>query len=220
MPYRNHRTSDELITGTASSDYIDGATQARHEKLQRAVAQRQRGLLVMMEDVYNPHNLAAVARSCDAFGVQQVAFTLQGAENFDPDEVGRVSSSSASKWLDYRIFEHGSLDAIHTLRQAGYTIVASALTDNAVSLYEVDFTAHPAIALLLGNERAGLSEQALQHSDVVVQIPMLGVVQSFNVSVAASLLLYEITRQRRASHIDYTLDTAEQAALLHNFLRR
>jgi len=193
------------------------------KRLQRvidAATHRQRDLMVIMEDVHNPHNLAAIARSCDAFGIQQVAFTMEDENLFDPIEVGKISSASASKWLDYRVFENGTRDALMTLKNEGWHIMATWVNPDAKSIHEINFTEYDKLALLLGNEHAGISKTAIELADSYMYIPMMGMTQSFNVSVAAALSLFEITRQRLASEKDFFLPEDEARTLIADFAMR
>lgn len=198
----------------------DQLTDRRRRRIEQVVSKRQRDLMVIMEDVHNPHNLAAIARSCDAFGVQQIAFTVQEESLFDPKEVGKVSSTSASKWLDYRIFDTGTDHALTTLKREGWHVMVTVLDRTAPTIYDVDFTAIDRLALLVGNEHAGVSQTAIKHADSKLYIPMFGMIQSFNVSVATALMLFEITRQRMASPIDFTLDEEARARLIADFMQR
>ena len=171
-------------------------TEERLNKLKQVAEARQAGLTVVIEDVFDPHNLGAISRSCDAFGIQQLNVIFEAHPEFDPKERGKNSSTATNKWLDYRI-HHSTGGALLQLRHEGWQIVATALDPAAESIYEVDLC-HPKIALLFGNEKDGLSPQALALADRVVTIPMRGIAQSVNVSVAAALCIYEVTRQRMA----------------------
>lgn len=195
-------------------------TERRQQRLTDAARQRQRGLMVVMEDVHNPHNLAAIARSCDAFGVQQVTFTVQDHNLFDPHSVGRISSSSASKWLDYRIFETGTKACFQTLQAEGWHLLATVAGDDIPSLYDVDLTAHEKLAVLVGNEHQGLSQTAINLADSYITIPMRGMIQSFNVSVATAITLAEITRQREASPVDFNISPEDARTLALDFMQR
>lgn len=192
----------------------------RMRRIVKTAAQRQRGLMTLMEDVHNPHNLQAIARSCDAFGVQRVGFTLENAELFDPTQVGQVTASGASKWLDYRIFTNGTRAALQTLQTEGYHVMASWVNPEARSLYEIDFTQYDRLVLMIGNEKEGISPAAIESADSHVFIPMQGFIRSFNVSVATAICLAEITRQRRLSPIDFSLGEAATRDLIHTFLSR
>ncbi len=214
MTKNDYLTSEELLAIQQTM------TPHRREKLRRVVELRQRGLMVVMEDVYNPHNLAAIARSCDAFGVQQITFSLQDQRRFDPRDKGLIVSSSASKWLDYRIFEEGTETCLTTLQAEGWHIMAALAGENIPSLYDVDLTQYDKLAVLMGNEHAGLSQHAGHLADSAVTIPMRGIIESFNVSVATAVILSEITRQRQASEKDFSLPEDELEMLYGEFLRR
>lgn len=165
-------------------------TQRRMEKFRRVLAQRQPDLTVVMENIHDPHNVSAVLRSCDAVGVLGVNL-LYTVESFP--RIGRKSSSSASKWIERRKFT--SVDECYgTLRAEGYRIHATRLTNHASSLYDLDLT-RP-VALVFGNEHRGVSEEAGEKADGNFHVPMMGMIQSLNVSVAAAVSLYEALRQR------------------------
>ena len=192
-------------------------TEQRLHKLKRIAQQRQAGLTVVIEDVFDPHNLGAIARSCDAFGVQELNVIFETHPEFDPKEVGKNSSTATNKWLNYRI-HHSAETALRTLKAEGWQLVATVLDPNAESIYEVDLC-QPKLAILLGNEKTGLSQEAIALADRRVTIPMRGIAQSMNVSVTAALLLFEVTRQRHARCPDpLQPDPAHAAATLDYFL--
>lgn len=192
-------------------------TEERLNKLRRIARQRQSGLTVIIEDVFDPHNLGAITRSCDAFGIQEINIIFDTHPEFDPKEVGKNSSTATNKWLNYRV-HHGSEKALRTLKEEGWHIVATTLDPNAESIFEADLS-QPRLALLLGNEKDGLSARALLSADRLVTIPMRGIAQSMNVSVTAALFLYEATRQRRQGDPKaYATDEATQRKTLDYFL--
>ncbi|MCY4020767.1 MAG: RNA methyltransferase [Chloroflexi bacterium] len=192
-------------------------TDARLNKLKRVAAQRQSGLTVVIEDVFDPHNLGAIARSCDAFGIQEINIIFDTHPEFDPKEVGKNSSTATNKWLNYRVHQ-GSANALRALKAEGWQLVAAALDPNAESIFEADLS-QPQLAILFGNEKDGLSDQALQLADRLVTIPMRGIAQSMNVSVTAALFLYEVTRQRRQQGPEaYAADETTQQKTLDYFL--
>lgn len=192
-------------------------TNARMNKLKRVAAQRQAGLTVVIEDVFDPHNLGAIARSCDAFGIQELNIIFDTHPEFDPKEVGKNSSTATNKWLNYRV-HHDSEKALRALKREGWQLVATVLDPNAESIFAADLS-QPKLALLLGNEKDGLSVQALRSADRLVTIPMRGIAPSMNVSVTAALFLYEVTRQRRQQGPEaYAADEAAQRKTLDYFL--
>ena len=169
-------------------------SEERLRKLKRIAAQRQAGFTVVIEDVFDPHNLGAIARSCDAFGIQEINVIFETHPEFDPKEVGKNSSTATNKWLNYRI--HYSTEfALHALKDEGWQLVATVIDEEATSIFDVEMS-HPKIALLIGNEKTGLSATAISLADRKITIPMRGIAQSMNVSVSAALMIYEVTRQR------------------------
>ena len=190
------------------------------ERLFRAVAARRQRGEVVLEDIHDPHNAAAVFRTCDALGFQRVRLVFDKEAPFDPRATGKLSSSATNKWLDFETY--GSVaDCLADLRRDdGCEIIAAVADGGAESLFEADLTA-PRLAVVLGNEQRGLSEEALALADRRLTIPMSGMVRSLNLSVAAALVLYEITRQRRAAGMErYRLSPAERDALARRLAER
>ncbi len=178
-------------------------TDERQEKLERVARNRQEGFTVVIEDVFDPHNLGAVTRTCDAFGIQDINVIFETHPEFEPKEVGKNSSTATNKWINYHI-HHGTKTGIQTLKDEGWLTVATVIDPDAESIFEADLT-HPKIAMLLGNEKVGLSEQAIAMADKKVTIPMVGIAQSMNISVSAALFIYEVTRQRRTKGLEQYL---------------
>jgi tRNA (guanosine-2'-O-)-methyltransferase len=175
-------------------------TDDRQDKLERVARNRQEGFTVVIEDVFDPHNLGAVTRTCDAFGIQDIHVIFETQPEYDPKEVGKNSSTATNKWINYHI-HHNTEDGIQHLKDDGWLTVATVIDPDAESIFEADLT-HPKIAVLMGNEKRGLSDRAMQMADKRVTIPMVGIAQSMNISVSAALFIYEVTRQRRAVGID------------------
>lgn len=167
-------------------------SQHRLDKIRRVLSVRQPDLTVVMENIHDPHNVSAMLRSCDAVGIMRVEL-LYTVERFP--RIGRKSSSSANKWLEWR--KHKSVDSCYALlHQEGFTIHATHLGNASISLYDLDMSKK--IALVFGNEHRGVSEEAAAKADGNFQIPMVGMIQSLNVSVACAVSLYEALRQRFA----------------------
>jgi len=168
-------------------------SQRRIDKIRRVLAQRQPDMTVVMENIHDPHNVSAILRSCDAVGILQVEL-LYTLEKFP--RIGKKSSSSANKWLERR--KHKSVDECYgALHGEGFTVYATHLGESSVSLYDLDLTKK--VALVFGNEHRGVSDEAAAKADGNFQIPMLGMIQSLNVSVACAVSLYEVLRQRLAT---------------------
>ncbi len=165
-------------------------TDERLEKIIKTISTRQFSLRVVLENIHDPHNVSAIFRTCDAVGVPKISL-LYTIEKFP--KVSRVSSASASKWVEIEKFT-GAKSCVESLKEEGFVIYASMLDKNAVNLYELDLTKK--VALILGNEHRGISEEIQKLSDKTFYIPMRGMIQSLNVSVAGAVALYEAQRQR------------------------
>ncbi|MBI3578036.1 MAG: RNA methyltransferase [Ignavibacteriales bacterium] len=167
-------------------------SERRLAKLESVLRHRQPDLTVVIENIHDPHNVSAMFRSCDAAGVFEVQL-LYTMEKFP--RIGKKSSASAGKWVNRRDFK--SVEACYsTLRKEGFTIYATQLSEKAVGLYEVDLSKR--CAVVFGNEHRGVSGEAAAQADAIIQIPMFGMIQSLNVSVACAITLYEALRQRLA----------------------
>lgn len=166
-------------------------TPERTKKLLAVLSKRQTSLTVVLENVFDPHNISAVMRTCDAVGVQDI-YILN--TRIPPHKKwGAKSSSSAHKWLT--VHQYTNAQACFTvLRQHYDLILTTHLSSDAVSLYHVDFTKR--IALVFGNERDGVSEDIRVLADGNFIIPQVGIIQSLNISVACAVSLYEAFRQK------------------------
>lgn len=172
-------------------------TNERRAKISRMQQQRLPGLLVVLEDIADPHNAAAILRTCDGLGVGSVWYLFDTVEPYDPCLVGKRSSATANQWLAIETFTDRSHVQQH-LVSTGWTSVAATIHEPAAEpLWQADFTARENLAIWVGNEQTGLSSAALQFCDRALTIPMQGMVESFNVSVATAIVLAEISRQRR-----------------------
>ena len=170
-------------------------TPERHKKLTNVLTHRQPSLVVVMENVHDPHNIMAVARSCDAIGIQTIyTIGMVDGEEFNIKQKGGRSSSSANKWVDFKHFETVE-DCYAALRSAGFTILCTHLDAKGEELCEIDFTKQ--VALVFGNEKDGITEEALRRADGNFVIEQVGMIQSLNISVACAVTLYEAFRQRR-----------------------
>lgn len=190
------------------------ASDRRLQKIKEVVAKRQSDLVVVLEDIHDPHNAEAIFRSCDAFGVQEVYLIFDQEKPFNPQKVGKQSSSSANKWLTFHTFNSSS-QCLEHLKEKGYFLVATTLQDGVSVLSQS--LVQKKLALLVGNEHRGLSKATLDRVDIKLTIPMNGMVESLNVSVATALFLFEIVRQRVASKSSFSLSSSQQQELIDDF---
>ncbi|MDR2892175.1 MAG: RNA methyltransferase [Deltaproteobacteria bacterium] len=184
-------------------------TDVRLEKIRRVLENRQKDLTLVLANIHDPHNVSAIYRSCDAFGVAGVH--LYYTDVAFP-HLAEKSSASARKWV--QSFRHNSAaDLKAALQERGMRVYATSCSPQARPLGDFDFTKPSAI--ILGNEHSGVAPELAGLADAEVYIPMFGMIQSFNVSVAAAVILYEAARQRRAAGLydEPTYDAAELEAL-------
>ena len=169
-------------------------TPERQQRIQSVLAHRQNDLTVVLENVFDPHNISAVMRSCDAVGVQEIYVLTNRIPRHK--KWGARSSSSAAKWLTVHQFEDPA-DCFDALRKKYSRILTTHLSSDAVSLYNADLT--KSTALVFGNEHAGVSDEIRALADGNFIIPQVGMIKSLNISVACAVSLYEALRQKMAA---------------------
>jgi len=173
-------------------------TPERREKLQSVLSKRQDDITIVLENVFDPHNISAVMRTCDAVGVQELYVLNTKIPRHK--KWGAKSSSSAAKWLTVYQFENAE-ECFSELRKKYSKILTTHLSSDAVNLYEIDLT--QPVALVFGNEHSGVSEEIRNLADGNFIIPQSGIIRSLNISVACAVTLYEAYRQKAlAGHYD------------------
>lgn len=166
-------------------------TPERRQRLLTVLNKRQPDLTVVMENVFDPHNISAVMRTCDAVGVQDIY--ILNTQIPSHKKWGKKASSSAAKWLTIHQYSD-TMACFDELRKQYDHIYTTKLSRGSFPLYELDFTKR--IALVFGNERDGVSEEACRLADGNFIIPQAGIIQSLNISVACAVTLYEAFRQK------------------------
>ncbi len=169
-------------------------TTERKQRIESVLARRQNDLTIVLENVFDPHNISAVMRSCDAVGVQEIYVLNTRIPRHK--KWGSRSSSSAAKWLTIHQFEN-TKECFAALRSKYSTVLTTHLSADAVSLYNLDLTG--SVALVFGNEHAGVSEEIRMVADGNFIIPQVGMIRSLNISVACAVTLYEAYRQKCAA---------------------
>jgi len=169
-------------------------TPEREQRITSVLNKRQENITIVLENVFDPHNISAVMRTCDAVGVQDV-FVLN-TRIPRHKKWGAKSSSSAAGWLTIHQYDNAAECFAH-LRKRADRIYATHLSSDAVSLYEMDLTGR--IALIFGNEHSGVSDEILPLTDGNFIIPQVGIIRSLNISVACAVTLYEAYRQKSAA---------------------
>jgi len=217
-PWAEPRKAKKRVRRTRSSvqKIPQCRTDERKARVRRVVERRQRDLRLIVANVHDPHNVSAMLRSCDAFGVNAV--DLYYTDTKFPN-LGKKSSASAKKWVEQRRHTEPSV-LIGGLRSKGYQILSTGFSERAQPLTAWDLTKPTAI--MLGNEHRGVDPELDALVPDQIFIPMMGMVQSLNVSVAAAVILYEAFRQRDAAGM-YDLpayDPDEIDAMVEDWCRR
>ncbi len=191
----------------------------RIEKILSAIAKRQWNITVILENVHDPHNLGAVMRSCESVGITEVHIVYT-EETTNPDRyIGRNASGGVSKWIDAHFYTDLKV-CFDTVKAKYEKIYATHLYKDSVSVYEKDLC--KSMAFLFGNEHKGISDEALAMTDGNIMIPMQGLAESLNVSVACSICLYETMRQRMEADFyckSFDINDERMAGMLDKYLK-
>lgn len=164
-------------------------TAERFARINTLLTKRQANLTVMFEEVQNPYNVSAIIRTADSVGINCVHFV--GQEKAD---LRKRTSMGSHAWVKSECHDT-TVQAITALKSQQMQVLVTHLDDSAVEFREIDYTQPTAI--ILGQEKYGTTDEAIALADHSIVIPMVGMVQSLNVSVAAALILYEAQRQRQ-----------------------
>lgn len=167
-------------------------TPERYNRLISVLNHRQPDLTVVLENVFDPHNVSAVMRTCDAVGIQDV-YILNN--RIPPHRKwGYRSSSTAAKWLTIYQFTDAE-KCFEEVRKRYGKIYASHLGTNSSDMYSLNLA--ESIALVFGNETFGVSDEIRKYCDGDFIIPQVGIIKSLNISVACAVTLYEAFRQKK-----------------------
>ena len=185
-------------------------TPERSDRLTKVLNKRQPDLTVVLENVFDPHNISAVMRTCDAVGIQDI-YILN--HKIPPHKKwSDKTSSSAAKWLTIHQFTDAQ-ECFVALRKKYKKIYTTHLSSDAVSLHELNLT--EPVALIFGNEHNGVSEEIIAMADGNFIIPQVGIIKSLNISVACAVSLYEAFRQKNnAGHYDEVKLVGEELTTL------
>ena len=167
-------------------------TNERRQKIEAVLSKRQNDLTVVLENVFDPHNISAVMRSCDAVGIQEIFVLTTKVPRHE--KWGTRSSSSAFKWLTVHQYDDTAA-CFEAIRNKYELVLTTYLASSSVSLYDTDLT--KSVALVFGNEHAGISEEVKALGDGNFIIPQMGMIQSLNISVACAVSVYEAFRQKK-----------------------
>jgi tRNA (guanosine-2'-O-)-methyltransferase len=180
----------------------------RLERMEAVLARRTRRLAVALEDAYDPHNVSAVVRSAEAFGVQDV-HVIGGPSNPGEFRFSKKVTMGAARWLTRHTWEDARAFALST-HARGFRIAAADL-GGRVALDDLDLS-RPTV-LVFGNEKVGISDAMRELADERFHIPMAGFVQSLNLSVAAAICLHHAWQDRVRRGAEGDLSPEEQREL-------
>lgn len=184
-------------------------SEKREEKLKKVAANRQ-NFTVILENVHDPHNIGAVMRSCDAVGIYEVyiLYTDPRQRSITLRDL-QTTSTGVKKWVDIHLFNDAE-SCFKAVRKKYKKIYATHLNADAKSIYKTNLTEN--VALMFGNEHAGLTQEALAQADGNILIPQVGMAQSLNISVACAVTLYETLRQREVAGL-YSNEIKKEGSL-------
>jgi tRNA (guanosine-2'-O-)-methyltransferase len=189
-------------------------TEARKARFAEVLEHRMNWVTAVTEDLYDPHNISAVLRSCDGFGIQSAHII----EVNNPYRVSPGVAKGAAKWLD--IERHTETkSALTDLKNRGYAICCT--TPHTDDTTPEDLPLDKPIALVFGSEGPGISDAARAEADYFVRIPMYGFTESYNISVAAALTLQTVThRVRNRKDLPWQVPSSEHSRILGDWATR
>ena len=182
-------------------------TQNRKATFERVLNNRTRHFTVVLEDIYQRHNTSAVVRSCDIFGIQDIHIIENKYNSYVSNQVAK----GAQKWIDFNEYnteEYNTQTCIENLRNSDYQIIATTPHNDSCLLQDFDITKKT--AFVFGVEKAGVSEFMMKEADGYLKIPMAGFTESLNVSVAAAIILNDVTTRLRNSKVNWKLSKEEK----------
>lgn len=193
-------------------------TDSRKQLFKKVLQDRTRHFTVAIEDIYQPHNSSAIVRSCDIFGIQDIHVIESKYKFYASNQVAK----GAQKWLNFSVYNqkntNNTLNCISALKSKGYKIIAT--TPHNDSCYLQDFDISQKSALFFGVEKEGLSKHVMENADGFMKIPMVGFTESLNISVAAAIILQNLSERLRNSTINWQLTNLEQDEIYLEWLKK
>ena len=192
-------------------------TENRKQLFKNVLENRTRHFTVVLEDMFQSHNASAVFRTCDIFGVQD----LHAIENKYNNKVSRHVAKGSQKWLNqyrYRNDGDNTKTCLDGLKKAGYQIVATTPHNDSCLLQ--DFDVSRKTAFVFGSEAEGVSDYVIENADGFLKIPMVGFTESLNISVAAAIILQDVTTKLRNSECDWELSKEEKEVLYFDWVKK
>ncbi len=192
-------------------------TDKRKTLFKRVLEERTRHFTVVLEDIYQPHNASAVVRTCDIFGLQDVHVV----ENKYVNRISKYVAKGSQKWITskrYKTDGDNTKICFDHLKDEGYQIIATTPHQNSSLLQDFDITKKT--AFVFGAEADGVSDYVMENADGFLKIPMVGFTESLNISVAAAIVLQDLTTKMRNSTIDWQLNNEEKEALYFSWIKK
>jgi len=192
-------------------------TSERLDLFQEKLKERSNRVTLVLEDVFQSRNISAAMRSADCFGIQNIHI-IENKNNFSKDE---TVSLGAGKWINiirHNSEENNTLNCLKKLKEEGYQIIATSPHNTDISLEEVDVKNNK-IAILLGTELSGLSEEALTFADKRMKINMYGFTESLNISVSAAICCQSVSSKMREESTNWEVTEEEKIDILLNWIR-
>jgi tRNA (guanosine-2'-O-)-methyltransferase len=185
----------------------------RTNRIDDILLRKQPSLQLFLDNVHNSQNLSAILRSCDGVGVLDLYYSTVNDKDL---RIHKTITQGAHHWVNrHRIVQNERCQFLKKKQEEGFQIVVTHFSDKAVSFREINYT-RPTV-IVMGNEKEGVSEEVIALADVLVMVPMMGMVQSLNVSVATALILYEAERQlENAGRYDIPQLSKEQREKIKN----
>lgn len=200
------------------NQFYEHVSENKQSLFEKIILDRTKHITIALENLFQPHNAAAVLRSCDCFGIQDVHII----ENENKYEPNKEIDMGSSKWLDlhkYNELEQNTVAAITDLKSKGYQVIATTPHTNDCTIEELDIT--KPTALLFGTESTGLTQTAMDHADGFVRLPMYGFTESYNISVSVALALFNLTERMRADEsIDWQLPAEDQLRIKLDWVKK
>lgn len=193
-------------------------TTHRKDLFKKVLNERTRHFTVVIEDIFQPHNSGAVIRSCDVFGIQDIHVIESNYQFYASSQVAK----GAQKWLDFSLYNkrhtNNTLNCIADLREKGYKIIATTPHNDSCLLQ--DFDIRQKSAFFFGVEKEGLSKDVMENADGYLKIPMVGFTESLNISVAAAIVLQNLTEKLKKSDINWQLTDVEKSEKYLDWLQK
>ena len=199
-------------------DYLkEFVTTERYSRIEDIAKKRTRHITVVVENLFQSHNMSAILRTAECLGIQDVHIIEQNFEY----EISSQVALGAQKWLSiyrYNNAVNNTVSCLKDLKEKGYKIIATMPAENQSLLNDISLEAKS--AFLFGTELTGLTQDAVNMADEFVKIPMYGFTESYNVSVSVALTMMNVNERLRKSSLNWSLSDEEILDLELEWLKK